>query len=78
MADRDEKLTLATPEDLASALAFALRFQGGKRFRSGDEFMAHITAKHLVEYLAMSGYVVMKKPPIGGHSQLSGPRRDER
>jgi hypothetical protein len=76
MADPDEKLTPATPEDLASALAFALRFSGRKRFRSGDEFMAHITAKHFVEYLAISGYVVMKKPPSGGHSQITAPRRD--
>jgi hypothetical protein len=76
MADPDEQLTPAAPEDLASVLAFALRFSGRKRFRSGDEFMAHITAKHLVEYLAMSGYVIMKKPPSGGHSQITAPRRD--
>jgi hypothetical protein len=77
MADFEEKLTPATPEDLASALAFALRFDGRKRFRSGDEFMAHITAKHLVEYLAMSD-VVMKKPPIRGHSQIAAAPGDPR
>jgi hypothetical protein len=37
-----EKLTPADPEDLACALAFALRFRGRKRVHNADEFMAEI------------------------------------
>jgi hypothetical protein len=29
--------------------------------------MARIGAKRLVEYLRISGYVMMKKPPLAGH-----------
>jgi hypothetical protein len=44
-----EKLTPANPDDLASALAFALRFQGRKRVHNADELMAEIVAKRLIE-----------------------------
>jgi hypothetical protein len=59
----DEQLTPATDDGLAAALAFALRFSGRKRFHGGDEFMADITAKHLVEHLRRSGFIVMRRPP---------------
>ena len=62
----DARLTPATPEDLADALAFALRFNGRKRVHSADEIMSAIVAKRLVEHLERSGFVVMKRPPIGG------------
>ena len=39
MSDAPERLTLADREDLASALAFALRFGGRKRVHNADEFM---------------------------------------
>jgi hypothetical protein len=32
--------------------------------------MSEIVAKRLVEHLERSGFVVMKKPPLGGHSAL--------
>jgi secreted protein with Ig-like and vWFA domain len=44
MPDPD-KLTLADPSDLASALAFALRYQGRKRVHNADEIMPEIAAK---------------------------------
>jgi hypothetical protein len=62
---------LATPDDLAQALAFALRFSGRKRVYGADQFMAEITAQRLVEHLRLSAFVVMKKPPIEG-SALKG------
>jgi hypothetical protein len=65
-----EKLTPADPEDLAASLAFALRFEGRKRKHDADTFMAEIVAKRLVSYLDRAGYVVMKKPPLGGHSAI--------
>jgi hypothetical protein len=44
MPDAD-KLTPADPSDLASALAYALRYQGRKRVHNADEIMAEIVAK---------------------------------
>ena len=66
MADDPDTLTPASPEDLARSLAFALRFSGRKRVHDADEYMADIVARRLVEHLRLSGFVVMKKPPIGG------------
>jgi hypothetical protein len=70
MPDPDEKLTPADPDDLAAALAFALRFEGRKRQHDSDAFMADIVAKRLVRYLERARYVVMKRPPLGGHSAI--------
>jgi hypothetical protein len=50
MADLD-RLTRADPADLASALAFALRFAGRKRVHNVDEIMAEIVAQRLVAHL---------------------------
>jgi hypothetical protein len=66
----EDKLTPASPEDLAAALVFALRFQGRKRTHNADELMSEIVAKRLVEHLERSGFVVMKKPAIGGGAAL--------
>ncbi len=65
-----EPLTPADPSDLASALAFALRFQGRKRVHNADEIMAEIVAKRLVEHLERAGFVVMKRPPAVGGAAL--------
>jgi hypothetical protein len=66
----DDKLTPADPTDLAAALAFALRYAGRKRVHNADELMAEIVAKRLVEHLQRAGFVVMKRPPIGGGAAL--------
>ncbi len=71
MPEPAESLTPATPEDLADALAFALRFEGRRRTRNADEIMAGIVAKRLVEHLQRAGFVVMKCPPEIG-AQRSG------
>jgi hypothetical protein len=70
MTDASDRLTPATPEDLADALAFALRFDGRRRKHDAAEMMARIVAKRLVEHLERSGFVVMKKPPAVGASAL--------
>jgi hypothetical protein len=62
------KLTPATPENLQEALAFALRFNGKKRYHQADGQMADIVAMHLIEHLERCGFVVMKKPPAPAHS----------
>jgi hypothetical protein len=69
MSDAD-RLTPASSDDLADALAFALRYSGRKRTHDAGEIMAAIVAKRLVEHLERSGFVVMKKPPIGGGAAI--------
>jgi len=70
MTDDPDRLALATPDDLADALAFALRFDGRKRKNDAGEFMAAIVAKRLVEHLERAGFVIMKKPPAVGAAAL--------
>jgi len=70
MAEPAETLMPASPEDLAAALAFALRFEGRKRTHNADEIMAEIVAKRLVEHLERAGFVIMRRPPIGGGAAL--------
>ena len=55
MAGHDENLSPATQEDVADAIAFALRFHGRKRVNSAYEYMAQITAARLCEHLRLSG-----------------------
>jgi hypothetical protein len=69
------KLTLASADDLADSLAFALNFEGRKRVHDADAFMAQMVAKRLVKYLDRAGYVVMKKPPTAGHACLARAER---
>ena len=70
MPDTPECLTPASAEDLADALAFALRFEGRKRKHDAAETMARIVAKRLVDHLERGGFVVMQRPPIGGGAAL--------
>ena len=73
MSLASDKLTLATPEETAYAIAFALRYSGRKRVHDSAEMMATIVAKRLVEHLQRSGFVVMKRPPIGGSAPVPPP-----
>jgi hypothetical protein len=74
MSDPVERLTPADPDDLAAAIAFALRYQGRKRVHNADELMAEIVAKRLVEYLERAGFVLMKRPVsmAGGGAVMRG------
>jgi len=74
MSDPEERLTPADPDELAAALAFALRFSGRKRAHDADTFMAEIVAKRLVEHLERSRFVVMKRPVAarGGSGVMRG------
>jgi hypothetical protein len=64
-----EKLTPADPQ-LVDSIAFGLRFSGRKRVHDADAFMAKIAAHRIVRHLEKARYVVMKKPPLGGHSAV--------
>jgi hypothetical protein len=61
MTDRTE-LRPATPEEIAEALSFALRFDGRRPFPQSNSLMAQITAAHLVEHLQRCGFRLMKEP----------------
>ncbi len=68
----DRPLTPADPAELEQALAHALQFDGRKAFKMSGESMAKITAAHLTECLARSGFVVMRKPPMRDHGSDEG------
>jgi hypothetical protein len=70
MTDGPDRLTPASPDDLADSLAFALRFDGRKRKHDAGEFMARIVARRLVDHLERAGFVVMKRPPAHGAGSL--------
>jgi hypothetical protein len=72
MTDDPAKLTPANPDDLCQALAFALTFDGRRRFQPSSEMMAKITAEHLARHLERCGFVVMRHPPGPGHSTSGG------
>jgi len=63
-------LSPAEPEDVVKAIAFGLRFESGRRVWQADEYMAVIATKRLIEHLTLDGFVVLKLPPLGGHSAL--------
>ena len=77
MTAEPDRLTPATPDDLAAALAFALRFDGHKHKHDAGEIMARIVAERLVQHLERSGFVVMKRPPAVGAAAL-GHGHDDR
>ena len=58
----------ATAQEIATALSFALRYDGRKRVHHADDAMARITADRLVRHLEQSGFVLMKRPPLGAPS----------
>jgi hypothetical protein len=68
----DDKLTPASPEDVAESVAFALLWSGRKRVHDSDRMTASIAADRIVRHLERCGFVVMKKPPLGGQSQVAG------
>jgi hypothetical protein len=71
MNEPDCKLTPAEPDDLADSLSFGLRHEGRKSQHDSDKLNADIVAQRLVRHVDRARYVVMKKPPLGGHSQIA-------
>jgi hypothetical protein len=72
MIETPDTLHPASPQEVADALSFALRFNRGKRDHGADDAMSRITADRLIEHLRMCGFVVMKRPGLGGHGGVGG------
>ena len=62
-------LTAATPEEIAEALSYALRYdERGKPRRGGWEFASALAAERLADHLRRSGFVIMRARPGRAHS----------
>jgi hypothetical protein len=73
MPDPDQKLRPAAASDIAESVAFALLFSGRKRIHDSDRMTASIAADRIVRHLERSGFVVMRRPPIGGSVPINPP-----
>jgi hypothetical protein len=72
MPDEPPNLRPADPDELRLNLSLALRMDGRRRFRHGDELMANVTADHLIRWLEERNYVVMQKAPqTSGFSHIA-------
>jgi hypothetical protein len=69
----DDRLTPADASDIAESVAFALLFSGKKRVHDSDRMMASISAQQIVRHLEKCGFVLMKRPPIGGSAPRNPP-----
>jgi hypothetical protein len=62
-------LVPASPEDLADALSFGLRYDpSGRATNQHVAWMADLASGLLVERLLADGYVLMRRPPRVGPS----------
>jgi hypothetical protein len=77
MSDGSERRP-ATPEEIAEALSFALRFKGRRPFPQSASMMAEITAAHLVEHLLRCGFQLMKGPDAVAPNVSHHPRSADR
>ena len=51
----------ATPEEIATGLAEAIRsYGGGQKTRNAEVFLAGVCAKHLIDRLMLAGFVFMR------------------
>ena len=66
MSDDPSAPSPATFEDVADAVAFALRFQGRERVHNTDELMSAIVGERLVEHLERSASHHDRRSPRGG------------
>jgi hypothetical protein len=62
-------LAAATPEEIAEALSYALRFdERSKPRRGGWDFAAGLAAERLADHLRRSGFIIMRARPTRPHS----------
>jgi hypothetical protein len=62
-------LAAATPEEIAEALSYALRYdERGKPRRGGWDFAAGLAAERLTDHLRRAGFIVMRTRSGRPHS----------
>jgi hypothetical protein len=63
-------LAAATPEEIAEALSYALRFdeRGKPRRGGGWDFAAGLAAERLADHFRRSGFIIMRARPTRPHS----------
>ena len=69
----DDKLEPATRRDLEICLALGLTSGSSLARHQAAEVTAKVVAERLVAELEKSGFVMMRKPPVGGTSPLRYP-----
>jgi hypothetical protein len=52
----------ATPDEVAEALSFALRYSGRRRVHHAESMRLRTTAARLATHLEEAGFVMMKRP----------------
>jgi hypothetical protein len=55
----------AVSDEVADALAYALRYEGNRRVHHADAVMARITADYLIRHLERYGFILMRAPSGG-------------
>jgi hypothetical protein len=69
----DRSLRPAEDQEVVKELAYVLRSWPGVRGRRGaDDALARITAERLVDYLHLSGFELMRRPPVAMDTQYVG------
>jgi hypothetical protein len=66
----DDKLNPADPRDLVISIALALTSDTRLARAEAAEAMANVVAERIVERLERDRFVVLRRPPTGGHSAL--------
>ena len=72
MTEPDQKLTLATPDDLANSLSFALRFEGRKSKHDSDRLNADIVAQRLQRDAGATGRILSASSYVRGQEAGRG------
>jgi hypothetical protein len=68
-----EKLVPADPRDVETALALALTSGRALARSQSAETMSKVVAERLVAELRQSGFVLMRRPIVGGSAPLHPP-----
>jgi hypothetical protein len=68
-----DNLIPANPEDVASALAYALTHRAGKRCGDASELMARLVADDMVNVIEHN-FAVLRRAAIPGHATKVGHR----
>jgi hypothetical protein len=69
----DPKLTPATRHDVETCLSLALTSGRALARSQAAETMSKVVAERLVAELESSGFVIMRKPIVGGSAPLKPP-----